>query len=92
LTSESAVACSPILQAAPKPPKMLVAAVGADESSEFVRQSKDICAVWSEAGITTECVIVPNANHFTVLDELTVPHSGMLNRLVEMAELRSRPG
>lgn len=89
LTPESAAAVSPLTWAPPKPPKVLVAAVGADESDEFRRQSLAISAAWGRAGVTTDCVLVPAANHFTVVDELGLAHSGMVARVTELAERAS---
>lgn len=68
----------------PAPPKdrTLVAAVGADESQEFIRQSLEITAAWSRAGVKAECMLVPSANHFTIVDELARPDSAMLARIV----------
>lgn len=85
LTAEQARAVSPALWTAPQKDRVMVAAVGGAESQEFVRQSLDIAARWSAAGVKAECVIVPGANHFTVVDELTRPDSAMLARVVSMA-------
>jgi arylformamidase len=63
----------------------LIAAVGADESQEFIRQSLDIAGTWSRAGVKAECVVVPSANHFTMVDELVRPESAMLARIVGLA-------
>jgi len=65
--------------------RTFVAAVGGDESQEFVRQGLEITAAWSRAGVKAECVIVPATNHFTIVDELARPESAMLARIVAMA-------
>ena len=49
------------------PGRILDAWVGGDESNEFLRNSREIAEVWSGKGVTTLCVEVPGANHFTVL-------------------------
>jgi arylformamidase len=85
LTAEAAREVSPALWPAPPRGRMLVAAVGGAESYEFVRQSIDITSLWSNAGVTVDCVIIPGANHFTVVDELTRPDSGMLVRVDQLA-------
>jgi len=71
----------------PAPPKHLtfVAAAGGDESQEFFRQALEITAAWSKAGVKAECVIVPDTNHFTIVEELARPESAMLARVVAMA-------
>ena len=86
LTAEVAREVSPALWPAPLKSRTLVAAVGGAESQEFVRQSLDITARWSAAGVKAECVIIPGANHFTVLDELARVDSAMLARIAGLAE------
>ena len=76
---------SPIFWPAPPKDRTLVAAVGGDESQEFVRQSLAIAGAWSSAGVKAECVVVPATNHFTIVDELARPDSAMLARVVALA-------
>ena len=85
LTAEEARRLSPALWPAPKG-RTLVAAVGGAESREFVRQSLDIAARWSQAGVKAECVVLPGLNHFSVMDELMRPDSAMLERCVGLAK------
>jgi arylformamidase len=77
---------SPLLWPAPPKDRTFVAAAGGDESQEFVRQALEITAAWSKAGVKAECVIVPNTNHFTIVEELIRPESAMLARIVSMAK------
>lgn len=77
---------SPLMWPAPAGNRTFVAAVGGDESQEFIRQSLMVTAAWSRAGAKAECVIVPDTNHFTVVDELARPESAMLARVVAMAK------
>ena len=86
LTAEAARGLSPALWPAPTKERTLVAAVGGAESEEFVRQSLDIAARWSAEGVKAECVIIPGANHFTILDELARGESAMLERIAGLAE------
>jgi len=85
LTPETAREASPALWSPTPPGRVFVAAVGGSESPEFLRQSHDLAAVWSAAGVTAECVVVPNANHFTVVDELTRSASAMVQRVLHLA-------
>src|SRR5690606_21079324 len=39
--------------------------VGGDEGGEFLRQSREIAAVWGDKGVETDYVAVPGVNHFT---------------------------
>ena len=87
LTAEGARALSPALWPTPHKDRTLVAAVGGAESQEFVRQSLDIAARWSVAGVKAECVIVPGANHFTIVDELARADSAMLQRIAGLAAM-----
>ena len=55
------------------PPKgVLHAAVGADESAEFLRQNTLIQQAWGRKTVPV-CETVPDANHFEVLHELADP-------------------
>ena len=77
---------SPLFWPAPPKDRTLVAAVGGDESQEFIRQSLDVALAWSKAGVKAECTIVPSTNHFTIVDELARPESAMLARITAMAK------
>lgn len=85
MTAAEARAVSPTSMPAPTG-RTLIAAVGGAESREFVRQSLDIAARWSAAGVKAECVVVPGANHFSIVDEIVRPDSAMLDRVVGLAQ------
>jgi arylformamidase len=85
LDAASARAANAITGRKPPPSATMVAAVGGDESQEFIRQSLALTAAWSAAGVKAECVVVPNANHFTILDELARAESAVLARIVLLA-------
>ena len=63
-----------------------IAAVGALESSEFHRQSRAIVGSWATAGLATEFLSVPDANHFTILDALVKPDSALFERVAALAD------
>jgi arylformamidase len=84
LDAESARRVSPLHWNVPAG-RTLHAWAGGDESSEFLRQSREIATVWGDKGVETEYVAVPDTNHFTVLDPLADPASTMTHRLVELA-------
>lgn len=86
LTPEAARESSPILWPPPPADRVFVAAVGGAESQEFLRQSLEITAAWSAAGVKAECIVIPHANHFTVVDELTRPESAMVFRVLQLAQ------
>ena len=54
--------------------------VGAAESGEFIRQSRDFATAWGGSFET-----LPGLNHFTVLEPLLDPGSSLVNRAVTMA-------
>jgi arylformamidase len=85
LTKGTARAASP--QFRPPAPKgrRLIAAVGGDESGEFLRQSREIAEAWSKVGLDATSEVIAGTNHFTVVDELLRPDSAMLKRIVLMA-------
>jgi arylformamidase len=60
--------------------------VGAEETAEFVRQSRDMAAVWAAKGAETRFETVSGLNHFTVLSPLTDPDSPMVRRIAELAK------
>ncbi|MCL4768123.1 MAG: alpha/beta hydrolase [Hyphomicrobiaceae bacterium] len=84
LTPEAAREASPLLWPPPSADRTFVAAVGDAESAEFLRQSREIVAAWSAAGLDAECMLVPGANHFTVVNELTRPDSPMIQRILHL--------
>ena len=60
--------------------------VGAAESSEFLRQSREMADLWGGKGVETRFEALPGLNHFTVLDPLADPHSALVRRIVELAK------
>ena len=58
---------------------------GAEESPEFLRQSREIAETWAAAGASTRYEEAPG-NHFTVLDPLADPASAMTKRLAALIE------
>ncbi|MBW8269246.1 alpha/beta hydrolase [Caldovatus aquaticus] len=71
----------------PRPPgtAALHAVVGAAESAEFLRQTRDFAAAW---GGTWEAL--PGADHFTVLAPLVEPASPLVARAAAMAQRLAR--
>ncbi len=60
--------------------------VGEDESSEYHRQSRDLSHKWSMLGTPTQYVSEPGKNHFTIIDALTNPQSGMTQCIVGLVK------
>ena len=83
LTEKSAHELSPLYWQVP-PGRVLDAVVGAEESNEFLRQSKTIAEAWRQ-GMATTRYEAPPGNHFTVIDPLADPNSAMTGRVVELA-------
>jgi arylformamidase len=85
LDAAKAREASPLFWEKPAADRTFVAAVGGDESQEFIRQSLEVTAAWSRAGVKAECVVVPSTNHFTIVDEFQRPDSALVARIAAMA-------
>jgi arylformamidase len=85
LDAATARAASPRWWCPPAPDRRLIVAVGAAESTEFRRQSRELAEAWATAGVNTRYLEVPGANHFTVIDELAIPGSTLQSAVLELA-------
>ena len=85
LNEPEAQALSPLSWPAPEG-KALDAVVGGDESSEYLRQSAAIVAVWGEDGVEARYEEIAAANHFTVIAGLADAGSPMCERLKQFAQ------
>ena len=85
LTSGTARAASPLFRAPPSKGRRFVAAVGGDESGEFLRQGRDIAEAWGKVGVEAKCEVIAGTNHFTIVDELIRPGSALLTGIVALA-------
>ena len=66
-----------------------VAAVGDAESAEFHRQSLTLVESWRARGADTAFMALPGLNHFTAVEQLAVPGSGLLARQLRLMGLES---
>jgi arylformamidase len=89
LDARSARAVSPRFWTPPRT-GILDAAVGGEESEEFLRQSREMAETWGRAGLATRYSPIAGANHFTVIAPLADPRSDMTARLAELASSPSR--
>jgi arylformamidase len=71
LTPEDAIKVSPALMPAPSQGH-LSAAVGGDESAEFIRHNRLIQTAWGETRVPV-CMTAPGLNHFSIVDALAQP-------------------
>jgi arylformamidase len=78
LDAATARALSPALL--PPPGRPLVAAVGGEESGEFLRQSREFAALWGG-----RCEVLEGLNHFTVLGPLSEPRHPLTLRAAALA-------
>jgi arylformamidase len=60
----------------PRPRRPLYVAVGAEESSEFKRQTALIRAQWGPTSVPVN-ETVPGVNHYTILHELAAPEGSL---------------
>jgi len=79
LNEPAAAAVSPLWWPVPRG-RVIDAVVGAEESPEFLRQSRSLADDWRQRGIETRYEAVPGANHFTVIEPLGEPKSAMIER------------
>jgi arylformamidase len=86
LTPASVARLSPAFFPRPKGAK-LYAAVGLDESDEFLRQNRLIRDVWGPTAVPV-CETVPGANHFTVLNRLADPAHRLHDLTLRLLGLR----
>lgn len=75
---------SPLRHLPTKAPPLLVA-VGANETGEFRRQSRDFHAAWRAAGLEGSFLEPEGRNHFTVLEDLERPGNELHRALVALA-------
>jgi arylformamidase len=75
---------SPMEWAAPAGAR-LVAVVGGEESSEYLRQTRELVRRWGEAGVAARAVELPGANHFTVIGPLADRDSDLTRGLIALA-------
>lgn len=85
LDAESARALSPLYWPPPAG-RVFETVVGAEESSEFRRQSRIIAESWGRSGVTTRCEEAAGKNHFTVIDVLTDPGSTTVKRIASLCQ------
>ena len=86
LSPSSVARLSPAFFPRPKGAK-LYAAVGLDESDEFLRQNTLIRDVWGPTAVPV-CETVPSSNHFTVLNQLADPRSRVHQLALRLLGLR----
>lgn len=84
LSHAEANAASPLAWPAPQG-RWLEAFVGETESSEYHHQTESIVRVWGTHGTSAKMRVVPDANHFTVIDGLTDPDSDTTVRIAMLS-------
>lgn len=65
----------------------LIVAVGERESAEYHAQSHELAAAWAQYGLPITELVLPAANHFTVLEHLTAPGAGINQAILVQMEL-----
>ncbi len=72
----------------PAAPCPLLVAVGADETDEFVRQSRDMAAAWS----AETCLELPGRHHFSAVDALADGDDPLFGAVLDLIDGRRPPG
>lgn len=89
LDAREAAALSPVFWPVPDGSTpggtVLDCVVGTDESPEFLRQSRMMADNWGARGVETRFEALAGLNHFTVLDPLFDPDSGLVKRIADLA-------
>ena len=58
----------------------MIIAVGDEETAEFHRQASEFAAAMASQGVRAELIVVPSANHYTVVRQLATRGSALLAR------------
>ena len=66
--------------------KPLGIAYGTGELPAMVASSRDYHAYRSQGHVAGDLIPIPNANHFTILDELRQPNSTLTRAVIAMAQ------
>ena len=85
LDASQARRLSPLFFAPPRG-RALDLLVGAEESSEFLRQSRALAQSWGQAGVKVHLQEIEATNHFTVIDAIERPESLITVRLAALAD------
>ena len=70
----------------PKTAPELAVLVGGDETSEFIRQSKNYFDLWVGNGLTAQCVEIPNVHHFDILNGFQERESELFASILSIAK------
>lgn len=62
----------------------VTAVVGAEESSEYLRQTRALVEAWSPLGVDMREIVAAGANHFTVIGPLADPTSALTRALMDL--------
>jgi arylformamidase len=62
----------------------MIIAVGDEETAEFHRQASEFAAAMTAQRVKAEFVVVPSANHYTVVRQLAGRESPLLARFQAM--------
>jgi arylformamidase len=73
---------SPVHQTYPVDAQLIVA-VGAEESAQYHWQAEHFSAFWSGLGYSKVDYVSPGRNHFSIVDELSDPHSQLVRLQID---------
>ena len=79
-----AAVLSPLVWTPPRGLKV-TAVVGGAESGEYHRQTRTLVECWGVLGSETREIVVPGANHFTIIGPFADPASALTAELVRLA-------
>ena len=82
LTHEVIMQQSPCFQIPSSAPPLFIT-LGAEETAEFHRQSKDYLAAWQSQGLQGELDVQPDKNHFTAIDGFIDANSPLCEAVID---------
>jgi arylformamidase len=65
----------------------LIAAVGGEETNEFLRQNSEFAAAWKAKGCSVRKMELPGLNHFTIVEELANSESPLTQAILNQMSL-----
>ena len=69
----------------PKEAPNLAVVVGSEETSEFIRQSRDFFDLWTASGLDGKWLEVPSVHHFNILNGLEDKDSDLFQSILSIA-------
>ncbi len=83
LTGRDILTLSPVLLDLPEDAPSLRVAYGADETTEFIRQSESLVAHWQRSGLIAKPIVMTRRDHFSIVLDLADPNSNVVREIAD---------